>query len=50
MKFSLLLRYFTFWFLIISLAICINEYMGGDIKHLLFKYIQNLAYFLLPSS
>ncbi|MFJ8526429.1 hypothetical protein [Bacillus sp. NPDC094106] len=36
MRISLLLRYFTFWFLIISLVICTHEYMGGDNKHLLF--------------
>lgn len=36
MRVTILLRYFTFWFLIISLIICINEYMGRDNKHLLF--------------
>ncbi|MDC2867910.1 hypothetical protein [Bacillus sp. BP-3] len=31
-----LFRYFTFWFLLISLGICFHDYMGGDNKHILF--------------
>ena len=29
-------KYFTFYFLLISLVICVNDYLGGDNKHILF--------------